>query len=159
MVLSGRVLLCRHRLCGESVTFLLHLCPLLPDPFPLIFSQVGFGNVWQFPSLVYEYGGAAFFIPYALAVIFVGLPILVLEVALGQYYETGGERSEYVDDVASIPLVADIHNTTQNRHRCLWRSPSLAPRHWNFVSCLRVNARHILLNAHFLGFACLLWFF
>jgi SNF family Na+-dependent transporter len=75
-------------------------------------SQVGFGNVWRFPSLVYEYGGAAFFISYALGVIFIGLPILVLEVALGQYYETGGERSEYVNDVASIPLVADIYNTT-----------------------------------------------
>jgi SNF family Na+-dependent transporter len=75
-------------------------------------SQVGFRNVWRFPSSIYEYGGAAYFIPYALAVIFVGLPILVLEVALGQYYKTGGERSEYVDDVASIPLVSDIHNTT-----------------------------------------------
>jgi SNF family Na+-dependent transporter len=66
-------------------------------------SQVGFGNVWRFPALVYEYGGAAFFIPYALAIIFIGLPILVLEIALGQYYETGGERNEYVDDIASNP--------------------------------------------------------
>lgn len=50
---------------------------------------MGFGNVWRFPILVYEYGGGAFFIPYVLALIFVGIPILVLEIAFGQYYETG----------------------------------------------------------------------
>ena len=43
----------------------------------------------RFPSLVYEYGGGAFFIPYILALVFIGLPILVLEIALGQYYESG----------------------------------------------------------------------
>lgn len=57
--------------------------------FATIGSAVGFGNVWRFPSLVYEYGGGAFFIPYILALLFIGLPILVLEISLGQYYETG----------------------------------------------------------------------
>lgn len=57
--------------------------------FAAIGSAVGFGNIWRFPSLVYEYGGGAFFVPYLLALIFIGLPILVLEIALGQYYETG----------------------------------------------------------------------
>ena len=52
-------------------------------------SAVGFGNVWRFPSLVYEYGGAAFLLPYLLALFLVGLPILILEISLGQYYETG----------------------------------------------------------------------
>lgn len=60
--------------------------------FAAVGSAVGFGNVWRFPSLVYEYGGGAFFVPYVLALLFIGLPILVLEVSLGQYYETGGER-------------------------------------------------------------------
>lgn len=58
--------------------------------FAAVGSAVGFGNVWRFPSLVYEYGGGAFFIPYALALFLIGIPILVLEIALGQYYETGG---------------------------------------------------------------------
>jgi len=57
--------------------------------FAAIGSAVGFGNIWRFPSLVYEYGGGAFFIPYILALVFIGLPILVLEIALGQYYESG----------------------------------------------------------------------
>lgn len=59
--------------------------------FAAIGSAVGFGNVWRFPSLVYEYGGAAFLLPYFLALFLVGLPILVLEISLGQYYETGGK--------------------------------------------------------------------
>ena len=52
--------------------------------FAAIGSAVGFGNVWRFPSLVYEYGGAAFLLPYLLALFLVGLPILVLEISLGQ---------------------------------------------------------------------------
>lgn len=57
--------------------------------FAAVGSAVGFGNVWRFPSLAYRYGGGAFFVPYVLALLFVGLPILVLEVALGQHFETG----------------------------------------------------------------------
>lgn len=52
--------------------------------FAAVGSAVGFGNVWRFPSLVYEYGGAAFLLPYLLALFLVGLPILVLEISLGQ---------------------------------------------------------------------------
>ena len=57
--------------------------------FAAVGSAVGFGNVWRFPTLVYDYGGGAFFIPYVMALVFVGIPILVLEIAFGQYYQTG----------------------------------------------------------------------
>jgi len=50
---------------------------------------VGFSNVWRFPSLAYEYGGGAFFIPYLMALLFVGIPLVTLEVSLGQYHQTG----------------------------------------------------------------------
>lgn len=52
-------------------------------------SLSGFGNVWRFPALSVQYGGGAFFIPYFMAFAFIGLPILVLEVGLGQYWQTG----------------------------------------------------------------------
>jgi len=57
--------------------------------FAAVGSAVGFGNVWRFPALAYDYGGGAFFIPYILALLFVGIPILFLEISLGQYYQRG----------------------------------------------------------------------
>jgi len=52
-------------------------------------SAVGIGNVWRFPYLAYEGGGGAFFIPYLLSIVFIGWPLLTLELALGQVYQTG----------------------------------------------------------------------
>lgn len=51
--------------------------------------SIGYGNVWRFPSLVAKYGGGAFFVPFFLALFIIGLPILILEIALGQAYQTG----------------------------------------------------------------------
>lgn len=52
-------------------------------------AAVGFGNIWRFPALAYKYGGGAFFIPYLLALLLVGFPLLLLEIALGQHFQTG----------------------------------------------------------------------
>lgn len=52
-------------------------------------AAIGYGNIWRFPSLVYKYGGGAFFIPYLLALFIIGIPVLTLETALGQVYQSG----------------------------------------------------------------------
>ena len=50
-------------------------------------AAVGFGNVWRFPALIYKYGGAAFFLPYVLALVVIGIPLLILEIAMGQHLQ------------------------------------------------------------------------
>jgi NSS family neurotransmitter:Na+ symporter len=47
-------------------------------------SAVGLGNMWRFPYLTAENGGAAFLLLYLVFVAFVGLPVLLAEFAVGR---------------------------------------------------------------------------
>ncbi|WP_163151202.1 sodium-dependent transporter [Anoxybacillus sp. MB8] len=49
-------------------------------------SAIGLGNIWRFPAVAYENGGGAFFLPYLFALLTAGIPILILEFALGHKY-------------------------------------------------------------------------
>lgn len=52
-------------------------------------SAAGLGNLWRFPYLAYENGGAAFVFAFIIANILIGIPLLMLEVGLGQKMQKG----------------------------------------------------------------------
>ncbi|WP_058956011.1 sodium-dependent transporter [Kocuria rhizophila] len=54
--------------------------------FAAIGSAVGLGNIWRFPYVAFDNGGGAFIIPYLVALLTAGIPLLMLDYAIGHRY-------------------------------------------------------------------------
>ena len=69
-------------------------------------SAVGLGNIWRFPYITGENGGAAFVFIYLVCILLLGLPILIAEIVIGRHTEKdpvgafkamlGGTKWEFV---------------------------------------------------------------
>ncbi|MBN2781415.1 MAG: sodium-dependent transporter [Candidatus Marinimicrobia bacterium] len=66
-------------------------------------SAVGLGNIWKFPYITGQNGGAAFIIIYLICILVVGLPVLIAEILLGRH----SQRSP----VSTFRLYAQKHKT------------------------------------------------
>ncbi|XP_058037648.1 sodium- and chloride-dependent transporter XTRP3 isoform X3 [Ahaetulla prasina] len=67
--------------------------PLWDNHFQFVFAcisyAVGLGNVWRFPYLCQMHGGGGFLIPYLIMLVVEGMPLLFLELAVGQLMHQG----------------------------------------------------------------------
>lgn len=81
--------------------------------FAAVGSAVGLGNMWRFPYVVSEGGGAALVVLYLAIVALVGIPLMTAEFVVGRL----SQRS---------PLVALPH---------LGKSTAWAPLGWLFILC------------------------
>ena len=45
---------------------------------------IGLGNVWRFPYITGQYGGAAFVLIYLLFLVALGLPVMSMELSVGR---------------------------------------------------------------------------
>lgn len=56
-------------------------------------SAVGLGNAWRFPGLAAKYGGGAFLFVYLVAMLVIGIPLLMMEIAIARHTRQGAPGS------------------------------------------------------------------
>ena len=75
-------------------------------------SAVGLGNIWRFPGVAYENGGGAFLVPYLIALLTAGIPILFLDYAIGHRFRgaaptafrrLGGKTGRWMESLGRSP--------------------------------------------------------
>ena len=57
---------------------------------------IGIGNVWRFPYITGQYGGAAFVLIYLVFLLILGLPIMVMEFSVGRASRHSAARSFHI---------------------------------------------------------------
>ncbi|MDO5358209.1 MAG: sodium-dependent transporter [Slackia faecicanis] len=76
---------------------------------------IGLGNVWRFPYIAGEYGGGAFVLLYLIFLVILGLPVMVMEFAVGR---------------ASQKSCAQAFDALEPKRRFHWFS------WWGYIGCM-----------------------
>lgn len=76
---------------------------------------IGIGNVWRFPYITGEYGGGAFVLLYLIFLVILGLPVMVMEFAVGR---------------ASQKSAAQAFDVLEPKRRFHWFS------WWGYIGCM-----------------------
>ncbi len=92
----------------------------------LIGSAVGFANVLSFSAQCYKNGGGAFLIPYIIALVTLGIPLLILEGFIGYRWK--------------LPLVPSYGK--------VWKSPGRALGWLAVIACTTIGAFYIVLTGY-----------
>lgn len=56
-------------------------------------SAVGLGNAWRFPGLCAKFGGGAFLMAYIICMVSLGIPLLMMETAIGRKAQGGAPKA------------------------------------------------------------------
>lgn len=56
-------------------------------------SAIGLGNIWRYSYMVYENGGGAFLIPYWIATLVLGVPLMILEFSMGHRFKASAPKA------------------------------------------------------------------
>jgi NSS family neurotransmitter:Na+ symporter len=72
-------------------------------------AAIGLGNIWRFPYLTGQNGGAAFVITYLVAVVVMGLPLMIAEMAIGKLGRGNPTKA-----------VAELAEQSKRRRRWAW---------------------------------------
>lgn len=56
-------------------------------------SAVGLGNAWRFPGLCAKYGGGSFLLVYLISMLALGIPLLMMEIAIGRKMHKGAPEA------------------------------------------------------------------
>lgn len=76
---------------------------------------IGIGNVWRFPYITGQYGGGAFVLLYLIFLVILGLPVMVMEFAVGRASQKSAARA------------FDVLEPKRSFHWFSW---------WGYVGCM-----------------------
>ena len=80
---------------------------------------LGLHNTWTFPGILHENGGICFLSPYFVCLLFVGFPLLVLELTVGRRFqgscvEVYGRVNKYLWGIGLCMMVACLYTSGSN---------------------------------------------